>query len=145
MEAQQAIHCFDVAWWMYHSICLLEGYHTSIPQQPRLGEPFVRRFLQQGYPRGTAWMESCHQPDCQLGYPNTSFLHCSQLVRRLPNRGPACKPSTSSTRLLRRTHIPDQAKIRQREVQGRRKHPRELDRKGWKRVRQYIQGLECAR
>jgi 6-phosphogluconate dehydrogenase len=31
MEAQQAIYCSHVAWRMYHPLCLLEGYHRSIP------------------------------------------------------------------------------------------------------------------
>ena len=32
MEAEQALNCIDVAWWMHHSISLLEGHYERIPQ-----------------------------------------------------------------------------------------------------------------
>jgi 6-phosphogluconate dehydrogenase len=35
VEAQQAFDCSHVAWWLHHSISLLEGYHKSLPRQPR--------------------------------------------------------------------------------------------------------------
>jgi 6-phosphogluconate dehydrogenase len=31
MEAQQAIYRSYVAWWMYHPLCFLEGYHRCLP------------------------------------------------------------------------------------------------------------------
>jgi 6-phosphogluconate dehydrogenase len=51
MEAQQAVDCSDVAWWLHHSISLPQGHHLCLPCQPRLGEFALQRLLQQGHPQ----------------------------------------------------------------------------------------------
>ena len=34
LEAQQAVHCSHVAWWLYHSIGFPEGHHICLPEKP---------------------------------------------------------------------------------------------------------------
>jgi hypothetical protein len=132
MEAQQAIHCPHVAWWMHYQISLLEGYHLRLPRKQRPREPALQRLLQQGHPQGSTWLERCRLQGCSSRYPNPRFLHCLELVRRLPYQGSPSQPAPSPERLLRCSHIQDQARVCQRQVQGRREHSRELDWKGRK-------------
>jgi hypothetical protein len=93
LEAQQARDCPHVARWVHHPLRLPQGHHQRLPQQPRPGEPSLRRLLQQGHPQGAAWLERRRLQGRPPRYPYPGLLDCPVMVRRLQDQGSACQPA----------------------------------------------------